>query len=90
MNSLSARDFLRSRASGTSGTMPKINQKTLCQLPIPLPPKHEQDRIVFKTSTLMRLCDHLEQLIATHEAGCKIVSDEAVKEIARQEYLLKN
>lgn len=84
MNSFPARDFLRSRASGTSGTMPKISQKTLCNLPIPLPPKCEQNRIVLKINMLMRLCDHLERLIATHEAGCKIISDEAVKEICSQ------
>jgi len=60
MSSSSSRDFLRERASGTSGTMPKINQKTLKSLPIPIPPLAEQRRIVKKIQTLMVQCDQLE------------------------------
>jgi type I restriction enzyme, S subunit len=55
-----ARDFLRSRASGTSGSMPKINQATLKSLPIPIPPLAEQRRIVAKVDQLMALVDHME------------------------------
>jgi len=36
MSQDAARDFLRARASGTSGTMPKINQTTLKNLPLPI------------------------------------------------------
>jgi len=63
MSSEPSRDFLRSRASGTSGTMPKINQTTLKSLPIPIPPLAEQRRIVAKIDRLMALCDHLDQQI---------------------------
>ena len=63
MSSEPSRDFLRSRASGTSGTMPKINQTTLKSLPIPIPPLAEQRRIVAKIDQLMALCDYLEQQI---------------------------
>jgi type I restriction enzyme, S subunit len=63
MSSEPCRDFLRSHASGTSGTMPKINQATLKSLPIPIPPLAEQRRIVAKIAQLMALCDHLEQKI---------------------------
>jgi type I restriction enzyme S subunit len=38
MSHEAARDFLRTRASGTSGSMPKINQTTLKSLPLPIPP----------------------------------------------------
>jgi type I restriction enzyme S subunit len=41
-----ARAFIMSRASGTSGSMPKINQSTLMAIPIPLPPLKEQLRIM--------------------------------------------
>lgn len=58
-----SRDYLRDRASGTSGTMPKISQKTLSSLPIPIPPLEEQHRIVKKIDELMTLCDSLEQQI---------------------------
>ncbi|PKN52695.1 MAG: hypothetical protein CVU55_05545 [Deltaproteobacteria bacterium HGW-Deltaproteobacteria-13] len=60
MSSEPCRNFLRSHASGTSGTMPKINQATLKSLPIPVPPLAEQKRIVAKVEQLMSLCDKLE------------------------------
>ena len=63
MSSEPCREFLRSRASGTSGTMPKINQATLKSLPVPIPPFAEQNRIVAKIDKLMALCDQLEQQI---------------------------
>jgi type I restriction enzyme, S subunit len=63
MSSEPCRNFLRSRASGTSGTMPKINQTTLKSLPIPLPPLAEQGRIVEKIDRLMGMCDRLEESI---------------------------
>lgn len=63
MSSEPGRNFLRERASGTSGTMPKINQKTLKSLPIPIPPIHEQRRIVAKVKQLISLCDALDESI---------------------------
>lgn len=55
-----ARAFLRARASGTAGSMPKINQTDVRSIPIPLPPLAEQKRIVAKVDHLMALCDELE------------------------------
>ncbi len=63
MSSEPGRNFLRERASGTSGTMPKINQKTLMSLPIPIPPIQEQHRIVAKINRLMSLCNTLDEKI---------------------------
>jgi len=63
MSSVPAREYLRALASGTSGTMPKINQKTLKSLPIPVPPLEEQNRIVVKIKKLMDLCEILDQRI---------------------------
>lgn len=63
MSSEPGRNFLRERASGTSGTMPKINQKTLMSLPIPIPPIQEQHRIVAKLDRLMSLCTTLDEKI---------------------------
>ena len=65
MSQDAARDFLRARASGTSGTMPKINQTTLRSLPLPIPPIAEQHRIVAKVDELMSLCDELEVQLTT-------------------------
>lgn len=70
-----ARDFLRARASGTSGSMPKINQTTLKSLPIPIPPLAEQRRIVAKVSELMALVDELEtQLAASRTSAEKLLT----------------
>lgn len=40
-----ARSHFHSHAKGLAGTMPKIDQQTIIQLPIPLPPLHEQQEI---------------------------------------------
>ncbi|EQD29570.1 subunit S of type I restriction-modification system [mine drainage metagenome] len=69
MSSAPSRNFLRMRASGTSGTMPKINQQALKNLPVPIPPLAEQKRIVSKIKILMAMCDTLEQKIDA--ASCK-------------------
>ncbi|MEP7220006.1 MAG: restriction endonuclease subunit S, partial [Bacteroidota bacterium] len=61
LNSNLVRGFLRSQATGTSGSMPKINQSTVANAPIPLPPLAEQHRIVAKVDQLMAICDNLEE-----------------------------
>lgn len=57
------RNFMRSHASGTSGTMPKINQAVVNSVPFALPPLPEQFRIVAKAEQLLTLCDTLDQQI---------------------------
>lgn len=54
------KSHFQTNASGTSGTMPKVNQKVVHSTPIPLPPFAEQKRIVAKIDQLMALCDTLE------------------------------
>jgi type I restriction enzyme S subunit len=41
-----ARSFLRERATGTAGNMPKINQKALNAVPVPMPPAELRAAIV--------------------------------------------
>jgi type I restriction enzyme S subunit len=54
--------------------MPKINQGTLLQLPIPLAPTSEQHRIVAKVDELMALCDRLEaQLTAARTISSRLL-----------------
>lgn len=75
MSHEAARDFLRTRASGTSGSMPKINQTTLKSLPLPIPPLAEQSRIVAKVDQLMALVDQLEdQLSATRAIAANLLA----------------
>jgi type I restriction enzyme S subunit len=42
----SSRRYFRSKAQGIAGTMPKIDQQTVANLPIPLPPREIQDATV--------------------------------------------
>jgi type I restriction enzyme S subunit len=58
LNSKFSRTYFADNASGTSGSMPKINQNTVINLPIL--PLAEQKRIVEKVEQLMGLCDELE------------------------------
>ncbi|MCK5801607.1 MAG: restriction endonuclease subunit S [Lentisphaeria bacterium] len=60
LSSPTSRDYMRERATGTSGSMPKINQKVVRSIPLFLPPIAEQKRIVTKVDALMALCDELE------------------------------
>ena len=84
MSEVSARSFLRARASGTSGSMPKINQATLKSLPLPVPPLAEQRRIVAKVDELMALVDQLETQLVASRGAVKNVLDAVVAELTNQ------
>ncbi|WAS06285.1 restriction endonuclease subunit S [Gloeomargaritales cyanobacterium VI4D9] len=56
-----SRQYLRNRATGTAGSMPKINQATLISLPIELPPLEEQKEIVRRIEERFAKIDKLEQ-----------------------------
>lgn len=60
INSKNSRIYWRTKATGTSGSMPKINQLTVNSLPVSIPPLAEQHRIVAKVDQLMNYCDELE------------------------------
>jgi type I restriction enzyme, S subunit len=84
MSHEAARDFLRSRASGTSGSMPKINQTTLKSLPIPIPPLSEQRRIVIKVDQLMSLVGHLEKQLVSYSTTVKKLLEAIVVELTTE------
>lgn len=54
------RNYYMASASGTSDSMPKINQKTVSFTLVPLPPIAEQKRIVEKLEQLLPLCERLK------------------------------
>jgi type I restriction enzyme S subunit len=56
-----SRQYLRDRATGTAGSMPKINQPTLISLPIELPPLEEQKEIVRRVEKMFEKIDMMEQ-----------------------------
>ncbi|MGM8871269.1 restriction endonuclease subunit S [Psychrobacter sp. 2Y5] len=61
LSSPTSRRFMWERMVGTSGTMPKINQKTVESVPVPLPTLEEQSQIVAKVDELMTICDQLKE-----------------------------
>ena len=77
-----ARAFLRRRATGTSSTMPKINQASLRVLPLPIPPLEEQHRIVAKVEELMKLCDELEARAREQEVLASRYAEAAVAAVS--------
>lgn len=55
------RNYLRERATGTAGNMPKINQQTLLGVPINLPSMPEQQEIVRRIEALFKIADGIEE-----------------------------
>lgn len=56
------RSYYSSKASGTSKSMPKINQGIVCNTLIPIPPREEQKRIVGKLKQILPLLHDYEKL----------------------------
>lgn len=57
------RQYFKDNATGTSGNMPKINQKVVMNTPIKLPTLEEQKEIVSQVESLFALADTLEEKI---------------------------
>ncbi len=81
LNSPVARAFIMGRASGTSGSMPKINQATLRAIPIPVAPLAEQRRVMAKVEHLMKLCDDLEAKLRRAEDRASKLVEAVVQEM---------
>jgi len=60
LKSPKCRAYYQKAASGTSESMPKINQATVRNTLIPLPPLAEQKRIVARLEELLPLCERLK------------------------------
>lgn len=66
-----ARTFVTSHASGSAGSMPKINQETVQSIPIPLPPLAIQRQIVAELEAERKLVEANRELIVRMEAKIK-------------------
>ncbi len=64
LQSPEARSYFRRRARGSSGSMPKINQTTVAELALPLPPRAEQDEIVVRCRSLLAEAEGLQSALA--------------------------
>jgi type I restriction enzyme, S subunit len=65
-----SRKYLRDKATGTAGTMPKINQPTLISLPVSLPPLEEQQEIVKRVEEKFKA---IEQMDAQYQKASKLL-----------------
>jgi type I restriction enzyme, S subunit len=69
-----ARSYYARRASGTSLSMKNVSRQVIYDLPVPLPPRDEQDRIVAKIDEIMRTCDGIEgSLLAMRLASSRLL-----------------
>jgi type I restriction enzyme S subunit len=59
-----SRQFFRQRAQGIAGSMPKIDQSTVLNLPVPLPPLPEQYRIVAEVERRLSIVAEIETVVA--------------------------
>lgn len=59
-----ARNYLRDRATGSAGNMPKINQKILADVPVPLPPLESRERLVQRLDAAFAAADSVAQHVA--------------------------
>ena len=82
LSSTDARAYLRSKATGTQGNMPKVNQAVVRELPVPLPPLAEQHRIVARVEELRRLCADLRQRLTKARETQSRLADALVAEVA--------
>jgi type I restriction enzyme S subunit len=60
LSSPTIRDWIKARATGTAGTMPKINGETVRSIPIPLPPIVELEAGLALVETLLAVADDIE------------------------------
>lgn len=58
-----ARNYLRERATGSAGNMPKINQEILANVPLPLPQLGAQEQTVEQLDAAFAVADSVERLL---------------------------
>jgi type I restriction enzyme S subunit len=76
------RQYFKTKATGTQGTMPKINQGVVVNMPIPIPPAAEQARIVARIDQLRGLCSNLRQRLTERRTGQACWADTVVEQVA--------
>jgi type I restriction enzyme, S subunit len=72
-------NIIKANASGTVNFI--INKTRLSNIPIPVPPLNEQNRIVEKVDSLMSLCDKLENRIEKSNKYSENLMEAVLKEV---------
>lgn len=80
-----ARSYLRARATGSAGNMPKINQEILAGVRLPLPALEAQEQVVRKLDVAFALVDAVERRIATTSVQVEQSSRSVLGKILRGE-----
>ncbi|EKO3605281.1 restriction endonuclease subunit S [Vibrio metschnikovii] len=80
LSSPMAREFMWTRMTGTSGTMPKISKKVVEAIPIIVPSRKIQDIIVSKVEELFSICELLKQLISETQQTQSQLTDTIVEQ----------
>ena len=65
LQSIRCRKHFRKYATGTAGSMPKINQKTVMTAPIIMVPYEKQKRVVSSIESRLSVCDSIEKTVDT-------------------------
>ena len=65
LQSANCKKHFRNNATGTSGSMPKINQRTVMTAPIIMVPYDDQKRIVAEIEARLSVCDSIEKTVDT-------------------------
>ncbi len=80
-NSDLAREYYKSKATGTSDSMRNVSRQVIHELPIPLPSMATQKRLLSTFSLLMKFCDELERQAASRRKLSVQFSTTAVSSI---------
>lgn len=84
-----ARNFLRGRATGSAGNMPKINQTMLREVPIPLASSSRRAELVDRLDAAFALASAAEQMIGGANRTLKFVPDSVLKKALQGELDLR-
>ena len=80
--SKNGREYFQKNATGTQGTMPKVNQSTVAGTPIPLPPMAEQKQIVARVDQLRAVCADLRQRLLSQRTTQAQLAEALVEQAA--------
>jgi len=65
LQSYKTRLYYQKNATGTSGSMPKINQKTVSNTPLIITDINTQEKIVSEIESRLSVCDKIEETVTT-------------------------
>jgi type I restriction enzyme S subunit len=82
-----AREFLRSRATGSAGNMPKINQKILSEVPIPLPSPSRQAELVEQLDSAFSSVEQIDHRVASASSIAERISHASAARLLHGESL---